>query len=50
MIRIVRMEGALSDYNTMEEPRKIAPAEVAPAAPATAELPPHSFQVLVFRK
>ena len=50
LMRIVRMEGALTDYNTMEEPCKLAPAEVAPAAPKTAELPPRSFQVLVFRK
>lgn len=50
LIRIVRMQGELSDYNTMEEPTKIAPVEVAPSAPASAELPPHSFQVLVFRK
>ena len=50
LMRIIRMEGALGDYNTMEEPTKIAPADVAPASPARAELPPHSFQVLVFRK
>ena len=50
LLRIVRMQGEPTDYNTMEEPLKLSPAEVAPTAPATVQLPPHSFQVLVFRK
>lgn len=50
LLRIVRMQGELTDYNTMEEPAKLAPAEIAPSAPATVELPPRSFQVLVFRR
>ena len=50
LMRIVRMQGELSDCNTMQEPLKLAPAEIAPSSPTEAELPPHSFQVLVFRK
>ena len=50
LLRIVRMEGALSDVNGMKEKNKVAPFEVAPTAPRTVEIPPHSFQVLVFRK
>lgn len=50
LTRIVRLAGELSDYNTIGEPEKIVPEEIAPSAPHTAELPPHSFQVLVFRK
>ena len=50
LTRIHRLEGELSDYNTIEEPNKIAPVEVAPAAPRSAILPPRSFSVLVFMK
>ena len=50
LTRIVRMCGALSDYNTLDEPEKSVPCEVAPAAAREAELPPYSFQVLIFRK
>ena len=50
LTRIVCMTGELSDYNTMEEPDKIAPQEIAPTAPRTFTLPPHSFCVIVFRK
>mgnify|MGYP002800372729 CR=1 FL=1 len=50
LLRIVRMEGALSDVNSMAEKEKVAPFEVAPTAPRTVEIPPRSFQVLVFRK
>ncbi len=48
--RIIRMEGELGDYNTIEEPKKIIPKDVAPTASRTVTLPPHSFSVLVFRK
>ena len=48
--RVIRMEGELGDYNTLEEPAKIAPVDVAPTAARTAVLPPRSFSVLVFRK
>ena len=50
LMRIVQMQGELSDCNTMEEPEKVVPVEVAPASARTAQLPPHSFSVLVFRK
>lgn len=50
LTRIIRMEGAPSDYNTMDEPKKIAPQEIAPTAERSLELPPRSFNVLVFRK
>ena len=50
LLRIVQMQGELTDLNSMQEPKKLAPREVAPAAPDTVTLPPHSFQVLVFRK
>ena len=42
LTRIVRLSGALSDYNTAEEPMKISPEELT--------LAPHSFNVLVFKK
>ena len=48
--RIIRMEGALTDYNTLEEPQKVMPQNIAPTAERTLELPPRSFNVLVFRK
>ena len=50
LLRIVRMQGEPADVNSMESKERVAPFEVAPAAPRTAEVPPHSFQVLVFRK
>ena len=50
LTRIVRLSGALSDYNTAEEPMKISPEEVAPTQPRTLTLAPHSFNVLVFKK
>ncbi len=50
LTRIVRLEGEPGDYNTIEEPTKISPEEVAPAAPDRAVLPPRSFSVLIFRK
>ena len=50
MLRIVRMAGEPGDFNSPEEPEKLVPVEVAPTAARTAELPPHSFSVLIFRK
>lgn len=50
LMRIVCMSGKLNDYNTMEEPDKIAPREIAPSAPRTLTLPPHSFCTIAFRK
>ncbi len=50
LTRIIRLEGELSDYNTIDEPGKIVPQEIAPASARTAVLPPRSFSVLVFRK
>lgn len=50
LTRIVRLEGALSDYNTMENPFLVSPQEVAPLFPRSVTLSPHSFSVLVFRK
>lgn len=50
MTRVIRLEGELSDYNTVDEPTKIAPEEIAPTAPRSLTLPPRSFNVLVFRK
>ena len=50
MLRIVQMSGELTDCNTPEEPEKLIPVEVAPTAARTAQLPAHSFSVLVFRK
>ena len=50
LTRILCLQGELKDYNTIEEPNKIAPVEVAPAAPRKASLPPRSLSVLVFMK
>ncbi len=50
LANILRMESDLKDYNTLEEPEKIVPKEVAPTAPRKLTLPPHSFNVLIFRK
>ena len=50
LTRILCLEGDLTDYNTIDEPNKIYPVEVAPSAPRSATLPPHSFSVLVFMK
>lgn len=50
MTRIIRMEGKLSDYNTIDEPNKIVPREVAPSSPRSLTLPPHSFNLLVFHR
>ena len=50
LTRIHRLEGALNDYNTLEEPDRISPVEVAPAAARSVTLPPRSLSVLVFMK
>lgn len=50
LTRIVCMSAEMSDCNTLEEPEKIVPREIAPAAPKSAQLPPHSFCVLIFMK
>ncbi len=50
LTRIIRLEGDPDDYNTLEEPFKIAPKEVAPASERSLVLSPKSFSVLVFMK
>lgn len=50
LTRIIRMEGEAGDRNTAEEPFKIIPLEIAPAAARSLALPPRSFNVLVFMK
>ncbi len=50
LTRIICMTAAPDDYNTREEPDKVVPFDIAPEAPRSATLPPHSFNVLVFRK
>ena len=50
LTRIVRLSGEPGDYNTVEEPKKISPVEVAPAHPHTLVLAPRSFNVLIFKK
>lgn len=50
LTRILSISGELTDYNTIEEPEKLSPVEIAPAAPRSAVLPPRSFNVLVFMK
>ncbi len=50
LTRILRLEGQKSDYNTMDEPDKISPVEVAPVSARAVTLPPRSLSVLVFMK
>lgn len=50
LTQILRLEGELGDFNSLEEPEKISPVNVAPAAARSLVLPPHSFSVLVFKK
>lgn len=50
LARIVCMSAETGEYNTLEEPEKIVPREIAPAAPRSALIPPHSFCVLIFMK
>ena len=50
LTRIICMSGEKSDCNSLQEPEKIAPCEVAPASSRSAVLPPRSFQILVFMK
>ena len=50
LTQIIRLEGNLNDYNTLEEPYKIYPKDVAPVSERSLTLPAHSFSVLVFKK
>ena len=50
LARIVRLEGEPGDYNTPDAPDKVAPKEIAPTAPRSAQLPPRSLSVLIFKK
>ena len=50
LTRILCMSGELKDYNTVDEPNKIIPVELAPNAERSAVLPPRSVSVLVFKK
>ncbi len=50
LTRVIRMEGELTAFNSVEEPEKLRARDVAPAAPRSALLPPHSFSVLIFRE
>ena len=50
LTRIIRMAGDPSVYNTIDEPYKLVPEDVAPTAPRSLTLPPHSFHVLIFHK
>ncbi len=50
LTRIIRLSGELGDYNTVEEPDKVSPVDVAPVEPRSLTLAPYSFQVLVFKK
>ena len=50
LTRIIRMAGDPAVYNTIDEPEKLVPEDVAPTAPRSLTLPPHSFHVLIFHK
>ncbi len=50
LTRIISLKGEPGDYNRIDAPDRIVPVEVAPTAPRSLKLPPHSFEVLVFRK
>ncbi len=50
MMRVVQMRGEDDDFNSLEEPEKLVPVDVAPTSARSAQLPPRSFSVLVFRK
>ena len=50
LTRVICMDAPLDAANTPEAPDRIVPREIAPTAPRTAALPPHSFTVLVFRR
>ncbi len=50
LARIIRLSGEKGDYNTMQDPQKISPREIAPSSARSAILPPYSFSVLVFMK
>lgn len=50
LARIVRLGGEPEAQNTPKSQFTVSPEEVAPLAPRSLALPPHSFSVLVFRK
>ena len=50
LTRISCMKGDLKDHNTMENPDKIVPVDVAPTSARALTLAPNSFNVLVFIK
>ncbi len=50
LAQILQMEGDLSDYNAPGLPEKLVPHAVAPTGGKGAVVPPHSFNVLIFRK
>lgn len=50
LTRIICLSGELGDYNTIAEPEKVSPVDVAPTEPRAVTLAPYSFQVLVFKK
>ena len=50
LTRIVVLEGKMDEYNTVDEPDKISPKEIAPSSERSLTLPPRSFCVLVFKK
>lgn len=50
LIRIVCLKGELSDYNTITDPDKISPFEIAPETKDSLTLPPYSVSVLIFQK
>ncbi len=50
MTRVLCLDGAPGDCNSLSEPEKIKPYEIAPRSGDKITLPPHSFSVLVFRK
>lgn len=50
LTRILSISGELTDYNTIEEPEKLVPVEVAPVSKRSVTLPPRSLSVLVFMK
>ncbi len=50
LTQIICLHGQKTDCNTPSDPEKIVPEIIAPTGERTLTLPPHSFQVLVFKK
>lgn len=50
MTRILRIEAGLGEYNTVDEPHRIVPTEIAPVSARAVTLPPRSFSLLIFRR